>query len=59
MVRYLMSEPTTRHNTQQPMEGYGDRYVDPYPDRIGEDDPVYRAVMDGIWRENDEGDVYH
>lgn len=58
MIRYLMAEPETRerfyHNR---CEGYGDNYVDPYPNRVGVDDPVYRKVMEGIWVEDDAGNT--
>lgn len=56
MTRYIMAEPETReryHNNR--CEGYGERYVDPYPGRVGEDDPVYRHVMNGIWVEDEDG----
>lgn len=56
MIRYLMAEPETRERFyNNRCEGYGDRYNDPYPNRVGNDDPVYRQVMEGIWVEDDEG----
>ena len=58
MIKYLMSEPETRtrfYNNR--CEGYGDRYVDPYPTRVAEDDPIYRKVMSGIWVEDEDGDM--
>lgn len=58
MVKYLMAEPETRERFyKNRCEGYGERYVDPYPNRVGEDDPVYRKVMDGIWVEDEDGEM--
>ena len=58
MVKYLMAEPETRERFyKNRCEGYGERYVDPYPNRVAEDDPVYRKVMDGIWVEDEDGEM--
>lgn len=58
MVRYLMAEPETRQRFYNDRcEGYGDNYVDLYPNRIGDDDPVYRKVMEGIWVEDEKGEM--
>lgn len=55
MIPYIMAQPDVRHMYHnQRCYGYGERYIDPYPERIKEEDPVYRSVMDGVWDFDDE-----
>ena len=57
--RFVMSEPTVRRMYyDNRVEGYGDLYEDVYKGRVGEDDPLYRMVMSGIWQESSEGEDY-
>lgn len=59
MRKYIMSEPTTRERFyKQRCEGYADAYYDMFPGRVGDDDPVYRSVMDGMLQEDEEGCFY-
>lgn len=54
--RFIMSAPSVRElYYKNRIEGYGDKYKDPYPNRVGEQDPIYRIVMNGMWQEDDEG----
>lgn len=59
MVRWLMAEPSIRtlyHNGEA--EGYGDRYIDIEPNRVGEKHRDYRIVMDGMVVKDDQGEYY-
>lgn len=59
MIKYIMANPIakTLHRSNR-CEGYGDRYSDPYPEYEAGKDPIYKAVMDGMWQENENGDVF-
>lgn len=60
MREYIMSEPSVRKRFyNQRCEGYAEAYHDRFPGRIGDDDPVYRSVMDGILQEDEEGNVFY
>lgn len=60
MRTYIMSEPSVRERFyKQRCEGYADAYHDKFPGRIGDDDPVYRSVMDGILQEDEEGNCFY
>lgn len=60
MRRYVMANPVVRQRYyDQRLEGYYEKYIDPYPNRIGIEDPVYRSVMDGIVQEDEEGNCWY
>lgn len=60
MINYIMAEPTVRKRYyEQRCDGYGDRYVDKFPNRIGNDDPFYRNVMDGVLQEDENGKCFY
>lgn len=60
MRQYIMSEPSVRERFyKQRCEGYADEYVDRFPGQIGDDDPVYRSVMDGILQEDEDGNCFY
>lgn len=59
MVRWLMAEPSIRtlyHRGEA--EGYGDRYNDLEPNRVGEKHRDYRIVMDGMVVQDEVGEYY-
>ena len=59
MLKYIMSEPETRERFyKNRCDGYSDRYVDPYPNRIADDDPIYRQTMNNMWQEDEEGNLF-
>lgn len=49
MVRWIMADVETRQMYHQGrIEGYGERYVDLQPGKVGEDHYDYRRVMNGV-----------
>lgn len=58
MQRWIMAEPSIRklyHSGQ--CDGYTGSYVDMSPKDIGENHYDYRRVMDGMFVENEDGDL--
>jgi hypothetical protein len=57
MQAYLMSEPTIRQRYyDQRLEGYSLTYKDPNQGLVGEDDPIYRRVMQGAVVDTPDGE---
>lgn len=50
MLDYVMACPEiSEYYDKQLIAGYDERYVDKFPTRRGEDNPIYRSVMDGVF----------
>ena len=59
MRRYVMSNPVVRQRYySNRLEGYSDLYEDRYKGRIGEEDPLYRRVMSGVWQVDEDNNTY-
>jgi len=60
MVPYLMANPTVRELYHADrIEGYGDRYLDKYPDSIGRDHYTYRRVTNGMVQSDGHWNEYY
>jgi len=59
MQRWLMAEPTVRKMAhEQKCHGWSDTYVDMHPNDIGKEHYDWRRVMDGVFVEDEYGELY-
>lgn len=57
MIDYVMANPViSDYYDRQQIAGFDERYKDPYPKLRGEDNPIYRAVMNGVFVETGNDD---
>lgn len=57
MLPWIMANPVVRdHYNRNAIEGYGDRFNDVFGDCLGDANPLYQAAVNGIFREDENGD---